>query len=331
MELVYIGLLTECIVFARDVFSSVTSKLQNEEVPISTQTAIKSDQVLLDESRLKSIIDESNLHFENLLDQYTQTIVSEIQRLRTQDAVQELQARINALKTLLNYQNISPEIASQLVITALNPLQVSLEIVKIKLSDLEDEKSGSEVWDFCRIIGMSTLIAAYGYLGQDMPSLRVELESEIRTIHRNVLDEIALMASKGEIPWDEIPYLLSVNGIEDLMNLYSNLKNRVSSDDSHETQTAPNPQGNLSSQNSRSKLQILSVNYGDKGGKFRKDITDIFQRKVLGKERLVCIVTNLLCGGDPVPGSKKMLTVNYRWSGQEFTKEAWEGDTLHLP
>lgn len=328
MELIYINLLTECVVFARSVFSSCAVRFK-EEIQLNPSEASIQNQTL-DEARFHEIINESSQHFDRLIDEYTQAIINEIQRLRIKDAVQELQARVNALKSLLSYHEMSPNVATQLVITALNPLHVSLEVVKLKLEDIENQSRGQEVWVFCRIVGISVLIAGYKFLGQDMPALQRELEEEIRAMHREILDDIASIASKGDIPWEDVPHLLSLDGIEDLAKLYTLLKAGSARELGSVLDTKKINLPVTINSGRPDTLEILSATYGS-SGKIKKDVTSILKSKASKKGDFIFLVTNEACGGDPCPGSRKQLEVSYLWAGEKQTQVAIEGSTLYLP
>jgi hypothetical protein len=55
--------------------------------------------------------------------------------------VQEVQARAAALKTLLQTKQLDATLVTQLVVQSLNPLQVSLEIARLRLQESSDEQT----------------------------------------------------------------------------------------------------------------------------------------------------------------------------------------------
>lgn len=292
--MIYIQLLTECIVFAQTVFSSSSSGLKGNEFC------------------LEEIINKSNQHLDKLISEYTKIIINEMHCLRVQDSIQDLQARIVSLKHLLNYQEIDSNLAHQLVITALNPLNVSLEIVKLKLGDLE-EQMGSEVYTLCYVTGISALIAGYKFLGQDIPSLQKKLEQEMQVAQKNILDEIAVIASKGDIPWENISYLMSPEGIEKLAELYETLLSKYSQEINH-------------SRNCSNKfVNIRSAMYGT------KDITLLLKEKIaISESDFICLLSNEELGGDPNPGSLKSLIITYDSGGKVYTQSYSEGVNLYI-
>lgn len=106
----------------------------------------------------------------------------------------------------------------QLVISSLNPLQVSLEVAKLRLQDY----GARDIWHLCYIIGNTALLAGYTFLKQDVTHLRESLEKSIYEAQRNMLNDAAahIISSHGEIPWEQVPRLLSTDGADDLLNLY---------------------------------------------------------------------------------------------------------------
>jgi hypothetical protein len=213
MSLLYVELLVESIGIAREVMSFFTADEQHT-------VAIVQERVL-DKQLLRDIIEETNEHFSKMLNTSSKEIIQEMRQNRVRDAVQDVQARVNALKTLLNTHTLDPNLITHLVISALNPLQVSLEVAKLRLQDYGDQ----ETWQLCYISGTSALISGYAFLNQDVPHLREELEKSMKEVQRRVLNDAAakIIMAKGEIPWECVPRLLSPEGIEDLHQLYRSL------------------------------------------------------------------------------------------------------------
>jgi hypothetical protein len=173
---------------------------------------------VLDEKTLRKVIDDTNRHLESLIEIQSREILDELRRQRVRDALQEIQARVGALKLLLNGRDLDSAVAMQLVISALNPLQVSLEVAKFRLQDSGDK----EAWQFCYIVGTSALLSGYGFLGQDMPHMRAELKESIYAIQKLILNRAAarIIASGNEVPWEQVPQLLTPEGVETLLELY---------------------------------------------------------------------------------------------------------------
>jgi hypothetical protein len=75
-------------------------------------------------------------------------------------------------------------------------------------------------------------------------------------------------------------------------------------------------------------LQIVRAYYGL--NKRTNDVTGLL-RSMIRNDTLVVGVTNRNMGGDPWPGADKVLTVIYRYRGQERTSTVKEGNTLRIP
>lgn len=224
MTSVSVLLLTECIGFAREILTKVimrfvetrTSESRTSETDEAKPPCVQ-DRVL-DKESLKNIIDEAGTRFERLLERNKQEIIDEIRWQKVVESVHEVQARVAALRVLLNNDAIDHNISMQLVISTLNPLQVSLEVAKLRLADANN----SDMWEACYIIGTSTLISGYAFLGQDVPNMRTDLLKVLTDIQKRILDDVAAnMVRVGDrIPWDDVPKLLSLDGAGDLVSLY---------------------------------------------------------------------------------------------------------------
>lgn len=217
-------LLAAGIGFAGSVIAASISQADIEINVVKTQyipkesVAIVKEQVL-NKQFLQNVIVQTYEHFSRLLDQQTDTIINEIQIQQIRYAVNDVQAHVQALQNLLELNTIDdPILAIQLVTTALNPLQVSIEKARLQLEDYE----GQEVWQYCHIVGTSALIAGFAFLGQDMPLLRQSLDKTIKRIQLHLLDEIAIkmLQSQEEFPWEQVPYLLTYEGVDRLLELY---------------------------------------------------------------------------------------------------------------
>lgn len=225
MEPAFVGLLTAGIGFARSVLTLFVGQSEGGRRTERSVTIIR--ERVLDKEALKRIINETNQHFSKMLESHTGEIIKAVQRQRVQDAVQEVQARVNALKVLLNAQNIDPNLTMQLVISALNPLQVSLEVAKFRLQDYGDPRT----WQFCHIVGASALISGYAFLGQDVSHMVVELEEAMYETQKQVLNEAAvkIVASQKEIPWERVQFLLLPEGADELLELYNSVTEELAS------------------------------------------------------------------------------------------------------
>jgi Biotin-requiring enzyme len=209
-------------------------------IPISKKTPQETVQVsyvhekVLDKDALNEFINRTNRHFDTIINAQTQLLIDESRRQRVREAIQEVQARVNSLKMLLNTHSLDSNITTQLVISALNPLQVSLEIAKFRIQDYGDQNT----WEACYIVGASALLAGYSYLKQDVTRWQEELSKAMFSAQKRILNETAvkILEAKQEIPWEKVPQLLSPEGIENLLILYEGLSdaNRYSAQNSVE-------------------------------------------------------------------------------------------------
>lgn len=227
MEPVFAGLLTAGIGLARDVLATFRSTKGDAATTTIERTVVVRERTEhvervvergIDKATLQKVIAETNRHFVKLLDTHTAEIITEIRLQRIKDAVQEVQARVVSLKTLLNSPPVDQNVAMQLVISALNPLQVSLEVARFRLQDNGEH----DAWRYCYLVGTSALIAGYAFLDHDASHLVVELQSAMYDSQRSILNATAttLLAAKREIPWENVPRFLSPEGADELLQLY---------------------------------------------------------------------------------------------------------------
>ena len=183
---------------------------------------------VFDKAFIDKVVCDSNHQLAELIVLVGKDIRQEMRDQSLISAVQELQANIMVLGRLLDLANISasgPQIAVQLIPHALIPLQTNLEKTRMRLEQFGKDDLGS----YCQIVGLSTLIAGYSCLGQEMPALRNELEKSALKFQSHLLDEIAQMRiqAKERIPWDRVSHLISMDGVDDLETLYSSTKETV--------------------------------------------------------------------------------------------------------
>jgi hypothetical protein len=196
---------------AGQVLSSISSKVKGV-----------ADKHIFDKAFVKNILSDSQEQLSDLLTAIASDLKQEMREQGILDVVQELQADINVLGKLLDLANTSqmkPAIAGQLIPNALIPLQKSLEKAQIRFKHYGKD----DVNLYCHIIGTSTVIAGYAYLGQNMPTLQNELENSIYKFQKRLLNEIAQITIQNnqEISWERIPYLLTTDGISELYVLYN--------------------------------------------------------------------------------------------------------------
>jgi len=217
----FIPLLVSVFGFAAKVISLIDKSSDNITKNKEDHVIVNIPPVnLLNKEYLQTVINQTNEHFIKLLKESENRIIEEIQSRDIRNAIQQVQAHTQSLKYLLNITNTDFETLQKIVITALNPLQVSLEVAKLKLSEYDK----IEYWNYCYMLGGSALLAGYTFLGLEMPALREELEKEIKYIQLKILRETALiiLSEHEDFPWERVPILLSFEGSEELSELYLN-------------------------------------------------------------------------------------------------------------
>jgi len=77
-------------------------------------------------------------------------------------------------------------------------------------------------WEFCKLLGTSTLVAGYAYLGLELPELREEIEKAVKERQMRMLNESAeaIFKKKEMFPWEKVSQYLSMEGAEDIANFY---------------------------------------------------------------------------------------------------------------
>ena len=213
------------ISFAGKIITAIQTNPETKEKSNSDSQNLQvniSPTLTMNKQFLENVIDETSDLLSKLMSETEARIIEEIKNQIIKDAVYQLQAHTKSLRHLLDIKDTESAIATQLVITALNPLQVSLEVAKMKL----EEQGQKELWNYCYFIGGSALLAGYAYIGQDMSSLKEEITSELKRIQRKMLNETAfiILQKEQDFPWERVPALLSVEGAEEMAKLYLTLQ-----------------------------------------------------------------------------------------------------------
>ncbi|RRB04441.1 hypothetical protein [Larkinella rosea] len=220
MHPILVTLIKESIVFAREVLTQTYFvRAPQETIRETTKTTyVHIHEKVLDEETLQKFINQTTKHLNSIIDAQTQLLLEEARKQRVREAIQDVQARVRSLKMLTTSKNLDPNITMQLVITALNPLQVSLEIAKFRIQDYGDQ----DIWEACYIVGTSALLAGYAFLGQDVSRWQEELFASMSDIQKRILNDTAvkILRAKKEIPWEKVQKLLSPEGVEDLITVY---------------------------------------------------------------------------------------------------------------
>lgn len=194
----------------------IEKEIHHEPITIYEPVKIVEKRVL-DKKFLTDVVDKTVEKLSILLNKQTVQFFYILEEHQIRGAIQELQARVSALKTLVNYTTLDPNIATQIMVSSLNPLQVSLNIVEIRLKDAGQ----NELWEYCYVVGNSALLTGYAYLGQDLPALREELEDHLKIIQNKLINQVAreIIISGGEIPWNEVPSMLKPENAYKILDL----------------------------------------------------------------------------------------------------------------
>ena len=173
---------------------------------------------VFDKEFFEDTIVKSSEQLANLINVASLNLKQEMREQSILDVIQDLQANVASLGELLSLaktSEITPAMAERLVSSGLVPLKTSLKKAEIRLN----QYGRDDMRLFCHVVGTNTLIAGYAYLGQTVPTLQKDLEDSIYVFQKRLLDSIA--QSNREIPWSEVPHLLTTDGISDLVELYN--------------------------------------------------------------------------------------------------------------
>ncbi len=227
----YAPLLIEAIKFAGTVLSALTKK---SEMPQLSAPEVQ-PPANIDKQFLQNVIDKATWNLSNLIKVTTDNIIQEMKRQYILSAVQEVQAQVTVFRQLLCTDSIEPNLAKHIVLTAINPLQVSMERARLRLR----EEGKEEIWNLCYLTGTTTLVAGYAFINKDSDKLKKELESKMQENQIMLLDDIArkTFAANHKFPWVKVPFLLSPEGTDDLSKLY----NTVISSEPQATLMTPTP------------------------------------------------------------------------------------------
>jgi hypothetical protein len=167
-----------------------------------------------------------------------------------------------------------------LISNGLVPLKTSLKKAEIRLSHYQRD----DMQLFCHVVGTNTLIAGYAYLGQTVPTLQKDLENSIYVFQKRLLDSIA--KSNHEIPWNRVPYLLTTDGVSELVELYNSTKSKVEKTSPTES---PSTQKNIDLENASHTVQKETVT--------KRKVREMNLQEVAGTARVLhdFLYLNLSC------------------------------------
>jgi len=198
----------------------ITRGSQPDGMDSSLVMHIRNDRIQ-DKEFLQSAINNAIRQLSEILKLQTREIIIAFQTENVREAVRNVQAHVKVLENLLVHNEIDDSLRTELVQSILVPLEVGIH--KVQFGDLEG--SAEAIRDACIITGLSTLLAGYGFLGQDRPILRQQLEKTARNAQYTLLDAIARHSVEGgsEIPWKRLPFSLPIEAAEDLAEVYHDI------------------------------------------------------------------------------------------------------------
>jgi hypothetical protein len=206
---VFIPLMVAAIQSAGQVLSAFPSKAKEA-----------ASKYIFDREYFEDTIVESSEQLADLVSLGFLNLKQEIIELSILEVVEDLQANISSLGDLLKLaktSEITPALAEQLVSGGLYPLKKSLNKAETRLT----KYGRDDMRLFCHVVGTNTLIAGFIYLGENnkVPTLQKDLEDSIYVFQKRLLDSIA--RSNREVPWNKVPYLLTTEGVSELVELYN--------------------------------------------------------------------------------------------------------------
>ncbi|BBO91736.1 hypothetical protein DSCOOX_49160 [Desulfosarcina ovata subsp. ovata] len=185
---------------------------------------IKKDR-LSDREFLRGAINNAILQLSDMLQSQTKEIVIALKTENLRESVRDVQAHVKVLENLLVHQDVDERLRTELVQSILIPLEVGIH--RVQFGDLEG--TAEAIRDACLITGLSSLLAAYGFLGQDRPILREQLRQTATNAQYKLLDGIARRSIEigTEIPWKRLLFQLPVEGAHDLATVYKEMVGSV--------------------------------------------------------------------------------------------------------
>jgi hypothetical protein len=167
---------------------------------------------------LRGVINGATKQLADMLRDQTKELVLAFQKQNLRNSVSDVQAHVKVLENLLNPHDIDSNVREEFVKTVLVPLEVSIH--KVHFCDLEE--NAEEIRDACIITGLSSLLAGYGFLGQDPHQLREQLENVARNAQYRLLDSLTrkIADTNLEIPWERLPIKSPLEGAQDLAAVY---------------------------------------------------------------------------------------------------------------
>lgn len=209
----FMPLMIAAVQSAGNVLSSFVSKAKDV-----------ANKHIFDKEFLERTITDSTDQLSELLKVASADVKQELIEQSIIDVVQDLQAHIISMGRLINSvqtSDISPEMADKLIANGIYPLSVSLQKAELRLKYYGRD----DMLSHCHIVGTNALLAGYRFLGQSAPSYQKDLEDSVLKFQKRLLDSIAYMTihTKKEFPWEQVPRLITIEGISDLVEFYNSI------------------------------------------------------------------------------------------------------------
>ncbi len=293
----FIPLMIAAVNSSGQILTAFVSK--TKETVAKTKEAV--NNYIFDKSFVEKVVFDSTEQLANLVNTTSAELKEEIREQSILEAIHDLQAHIISIGSLLKLveaEEIDPKFAERLISNGLYPLQVSLVKAEQRLKYYKKD----DIWLYCCIIGTNTLIAGYAFLGQNPPSLQKNLEDSIFIFQKYLLDSIAHISTKSNIPipWEKIPRLITIDGFGELIELY----NSVTVDDTVEQREIII---NTRKESLRAFLEILR-------GAQERDTKNSHTTNSLVAKRLLYKLENMVNHSSPQKSSIDISLTKDEWS-----------------
>lgn len=218
----YLALLIPLMIAAVNSSGQILTAFVSKTKETVAKTKETVTNYIFDKSFVEKVVFDSTEQLANLVNTNSAELKEEIREQSILDVIQDLQAHIISVGSLLKLaetEEIDPKFAERLIANGLYPLQVSLAKAEQRLKYYKKD----DLWLYCHLVGTNTLVAGYAYLGQNPPALQKDLENSIYLFQKRILDSIAYILTKSDlpIPWDRIPRLVKTDGVNELVELYA--------------------------------------------------------------------------------------------------------------
>lgn len=220
----YLALLIPLMIAAVNSSGQILTAFASKTRETVAKTKETVTNYIFDKSFVEKVVFDSTEQLADLVNTNSAELKEEIREQSILDAIQDLQAHIFSIGSLLKLaetEEVDSKFAERLISNGLYPLQASLAKAEQRLKYYKKD----HLWLYCHLIGTNTLVAGYAYLGQNPPTLQKDLENSIYLFQKHLLDSIAYTSTKSgiPIPWDRIPRMVKTDGVGELIELYNSV------------------------------------------------------------------------------------------------------------